>query len=115
MHGMTDSVMSCWMYISSSALTLITYMGLNKQFLTFAGIIVLQAALYHAVTNVFSAGITDLILIVLNLLACVLMALDQLDKVLATRDASFVSYLMNSLNAIACLVWGAYYQREGSP
>ena len=106
--------MSCWMYIGSCALTLIVYMGLNQQFLAFTGIIVLQVTLYHAVTNVFSAGITDLIMIVLNLLACVLMALDQLDKVLATKDASFVSYLMNFLNAIACTVWGAYYQREGS-
>ena len=106
--------MSCWMYIGSCALTLIVYMGLNQQFVTFTGIIVLQVILYHAVTNVFSAGITDLIMIVLNLLACVLMALDQLDKVLATKDASFVSYLMNSLNAIACTVWGAYYQREVS-
>ena len=114
MNGMADSVMSCWMYIGSCALTLITYMSLNKQFLTFTGITVLQVALYHAVTNIFSPGITDLIMIVLNLLACVLMALDQLDKVLDTKDASFVSYLMNSLNAIACTVWGAYYQREGS-
>ena len=50
----------------------------------------------------------------MNTLACILMPLDQLDKVLETRDLSYVSYLMNSLNALSCLLWGLYYQLAGT-
>jgi len=33
---------------------------------------------------------------------------------LATRDVSYVNYLMNTLNAISCLLWGLYYQLAGA-
>lgn len=53
-------------------------------------------------------------MVTMNTLAAVLMPLDQLDKVLNTRDLSYVSYLMNSLNAISCLLWALYYQMAGA-
>ncbi len=70
--------------------------------------------LAYAVQNVFNDTITNVFMVSMNTLAAVLMPLDQIDKVLNTRDLSYVSYLMNSLNAISCLLWGLYYQLAGT-
>jgi hypothetical protein len=102
------------MYIASCGLSLLTYQALNNQIFAFGIVTVSQLLLAQAVYRLFSAGVTDLLMTLLNLLACVLMPLDQLDKVLATKDASYVSIPMNLLNAIACFVWGWYYLRVGA-
>ena len=70
--------------------------------------------LAYAVQHVFNDTITNVFMVSMNTLAAVLMPLDQIDKVLNTRDLSYVSYLMNSLNAISCLLWGLYYQLAGT-
>lgn len=114
MSGLSDCVVSCWMFIASCSLSLLVYTALNKQIGTFIGIMILQVALAYAVKNVLNDAITNALMIVLNTLACILMQLDQLDKVLETRDVSYVSYLMNSLNAISCLLWAFYYQLAGA-
>lgn len=105
---------SCWMFIASCTLSLLVYSALFKQLTTFILILLLQFVLSYAVLYVLNDAVTNVLMVGMNTLAAVLMPLDQLDKVLATRDLSYVSYLMNSLNALSCLLWGLYYQLAGT-
>lgn len=114
MNGLGDCVSSCWMFIASCTLSLLVYSALFKQLTTFILILLLQFVLAYAVLYVLNDAVTNVLMVGMNTLAAVLMPLDQLDKVLATRDLSYVSYLMNSLNAISCLLWGLYYQLAGT-
>lgn len=115
MNGLGDCVTSCLMFIGSCSLSLLVYSFLYSQMTTLALIILLQFILGYAVQNVLSAQVTNIMMICMNTLASILMPLDQLDKLLATRDLSYVSYLMNSLNAVSCILWGMYYQLAGAP
>jgi len=114
MKGLTDCVTSCGMYIFSCTLSLFVYMSLNKQPLTLIAMLGSQLLLGYLVFNVFSPSVTDIIMFLMNTLASVLMPLDQLDKVLQTRDLSYCSYLMNTLSAISCILWGLYYLLAGT-
>ena len=114
MNGLSDCVVSCWMFIVSCGLSLLVYFALFKQMTAFVFIAILQLVLAYAVQNILSETVTDVLMVAMNTLACVLMPLDQVDKVLATRDLSYVSYLMNFLNALSCLLWGLYYQLAGT-
>lgn len=76
MEGLTDCVTSCWMFLSSAALSLLVYTALNSMFLTLTFITASQFALYYSVYNLFTPETTQLVNFVLNFLACVLMPLD---------------------------------------
>ena len=65
--------------------------------------------LAYSVLHLLSADATDWLMFALNLLSCVLMPLDQLDKLLTTKDISYCNYSMNFLNAASCLIWGFSY------
>jgi uncharacterized protein with PQ loop repeat len=113
-QGDSDCVLSCWMFLASAGLCLATYTALHAQLPTLALIAFSQFALYRSVHHYLSPEVTSLVCSSLNLLACVLMPLDQLDKLLRTRDISYCSYLMNVLNAISCMIWGVYHWVNGN-
>ena len=64
------------------------------------------------VAYVFPPKVTDFVNATLNYLACCTMSLDTLDKLISFRDASFISYSMNILNALSCFIWGLYHQNN---
>ena len=105
---------SCWMFIASSALCLLTYTALNFMFITSALLLASQIGLAYGVYYLFTPEITSTIMFALNVLGCILMPLEQLDKLLKTRDPSYCSYLMNVLNAISCTIWGLYHQNNNN-
>lgn len=102
------------MFLASAGLCLVAYTSLNSMFSTLIAIGASQVVLYMSIHHYLSAEITVIITSSLNLLACVLMPLDQLDKLLETRDVSYCSYLMNFLNLVSCLIWGLYHTEIGN-
>ena len=114
MKDMTDCVISCSMFIAQGVLMLLVYSALNKMLITYFLILISQAILAYCVFYVFTIQVTDTVNFVLNTLSCVLMPLDQLDKLLKTKDLSFVSYIMNFLAGCNAIVWGFYHLYMGT-
>lgn len=58
---------------------------------------------------------TNLLTFVLNTLACVVMPLDTIDKVLRTKDLNYVNYFMHGLGVINGFIWTTYHLFNGAP
>jgi hypothetical protein len=69
----------------------------------------------YGVKNVFPDQMTNILTFSLNTLACVIMPLDTIDKVLRTKNLNYVNYFMHGLGVINGFIWTTYHFFNGAP
>ncbi len=79
-----------------------------------AAVLASQILVYLLIFRVFDATTTQIVTCVFNTLACCVLPLDQLDKLLKTSDLNLVNYPMNILNAFSCMIWGTFHLGKGA-
>ena len=114
MKHMDDCVTSCYMFLGQGFLILLTMYGLRNDFKTLALILASQVVLSYCVFHLFPLLFTDVLMFVLNTLSCVVMPLDILDKLLRTKDLSYVNFPMHILGTINSVIWTLYHYSLGS-
>ena len=108
MKGMTDCLTSCYINMASCMLALLVICYLNRDLFTLAISVSLYCSLSLAILTVFSASVTDLIILVLNTLACVTFPLDTLNKVLKSKDAGLINAPMHVFGTLNSFIWFLY-------
>ena len=114
MESLIDCQISCGMFIVQGIIILSVMYSFKSDYTTLTIIFASLLLLSYCVFNVFPRAFTDILMLALNTLSCVLMPLDILDKVLKTKDLSYVNYAMNTLGAINSVIWTTYHATLGS-
>ncbi len=115
LKGLEDCVTSTYMGFASGGLTLLTIYGLKNDFRTLAVLLAIEISLMYSVTNIFSDEITNTLTLVINTLACVVMPLDTLEKVLRTKNLEYVNFLMHGLGVVNGVIWTLYHYFNDVP
>ena len=102
------------MGFASCGLVLVTFYALKNEFRALALLIALQVLIIYSVRSLFSDAVTGAVTFSLNTLACVVMPLDTIEKVLQTKDLNYVNYFMHGLGVINGVIWTIYHQVNGS-
>ena len=114
LKGLEDCVTSTYMGFASGGLTLLVMYALKRDFRSLLIIATVQVFLGYAVYRVFSDDITNVLTLVINTLACVVMPLDTIEKVLRTKDLNFVNFFLHGLGVINGIIWTMYHYFNGA-
>ena len=115
LKGLEDCVTSTYMGFVSGGLTLLTIYALKNDLRTLAVIMAIEISLMYGVSQVFSDELTNTLTLIINTLACVVMPLDTLEKVLRTKNLEYVNYLMHGLGVVNGVIWTLYHYFNNVP
>ena len=62
----------------------------------------------------FSDQVTNILTMIINTLACVVMPLDTIEKVLKTKDLNYVNFFLHGLGIINGIIWTLYHYINGA-
>ena len=113
--GLDDCVTSTYMGFASGGLTLLIMFWLKGDLRSLAVIMAIEISLMYSVSNIFSDEVTNMLTLVINTLACVIMPLDTLEKVLRTKNLGYVNYTMHGLGVVNGIIWTLYHYFNGVP
>ena len=114
LKGLQDCVTSTYMGFASGGITLIVMYTLKRDFRTLITIAAVEIFLGYAVYRIFSDEITNVLTMVINTLACVVMPLDTIEKVLRTKDLNYVNFFLHGLGIINGIIWTMYHYFNGA-
>jgi hypothetical protein len=109
LKGLEDCVTSTYMGFASGGLTLLVMYYLKRDYRTLMIIAAVEIFLGYAVYRIFSDQVTNILTMVINTLACVVMPLDTIEKVLKTKDLNYVNYFLHGLGVINGIIWTLYH------
>ncbi len=110
-----DCVTSTYMGFVSGGLTLLIMYWLKGELRTLAIIMTIEILLMYGVSNIFSDELSNTLTLFINTLACVVMPLDTLEKVLRTKNLGYVNYTMHGLGVVNGVIWTLYHFFNGVP
>ena len=114
-NGYDECVFSCYIGLTSVTITLFA-MAYFKRDLVLPSTLayVVFTFLSYGVIYLFSVEFTEILVFVINILTCVLFPFDIAEKLLKTRDPSYMHISMNVINVILGLLWGLDYYFKGA-
>jgi hypothetical protein len=114
LKGLEDCVTSTYMGFASGGLTLLVMYSLKRDYRTLITIAAVEIFLGYAVYRIFSDQVTNMLTMVINTLACVVMPLDTIEKVLRTKDLNYVNFFLHGLGIINGIIWTLYHYFNGA-
>lgn len=113
-HGFFECQLGCGIGIVSCLACLFTMSYFRNEWTTPLATIAALSVLSYCIFNVFSPEVTDMLVLVINTLSCVLYPFDTADKLLTTKDTGFLHIQMHSLATFSSLIWGLDYLFRGA-
>ena len=102
------------MGFASGGLTLLVMYSLKRDYRTLITIAAIEIFLGYAVYRIFSDQVTNMLTMMINTLACVVMPLDTIEKVLRTKDLNYVNFFLHGLGIINGIIWTLYHYFNGA-
>ena len=114
LQGFLDCQIGCGLGIISGLSQLLTISYIQRDSVTPLLSIFFLLFLSYGIMFHFSPYTTDSMVFVINTLSCVMFPFDVADKLLRTKDPSYMHIPMHSLAFLSCLVWGLDYLVKGT-